>query len=40
VGEKGLSSKEKKAYELIEQGMEIKIIGKEELKELFSPVRL
>jgi DNA polymerase III subunit epsilon len=35
VGEEGLSSKEKKAYELIEQGLEIRIIGEEELKELF-----
>jgi DNA polymerase III subunit epsilon len=40
VGEEGLSSKENKAYELIEQGMKIKIIGEEELKKLFSSVRL
>ncbi|RIW32557.1 exonuclease [Bacillus salacetis] len=40
VGEEGLSSKEKKAYELIEQGIEIKVIGEEELKRLFSAVLL
>ncbi|MRX73372.1 exonuclease [Bacillus lacus] len=40
VGVAGISTKEKKAYELIEQGIEIKIIGEEELMELISPVRL
>jgi DNA polymerase III subunit epsilon len=40
VGEEGLSSKERKTYELIGQGVEIKIIGAEELKELFSSVRI
>jgi DNA polymerase III subunit epsilon len=40
VGKEGLSTKEKKAYELLDKGKDIKIVNEEEFIKLLNPVAL